>query len=125
MHLDDTLPMPDSWEHPFFAAWDTAFHCPYVFSELLCPSLYHFPSRRTWSRSNLHLRPVSRFVSRSERAMLTSKSSRVLAMIDPEFAKKQLDLMTREWYMHPNGQLPAYEWNFSDGSYPSERFLPN
>ena len=33
-------------------------------------------------------------------------------MIDPEFAKKQLDLLTREWYMHPNGQLPAYEWNF-------------
>ena len=37
-----------------------------------------------------------------------------LAMIDPEFAKHQLDLMTREWYMHPNGQIPAYEWNFSD-----------
>ncbi len=37
-----------------------------------------------------------------------------LAMIDPEFAKQQLDVMTREWYMHPNGQIPAYEWNFSD-----------
>jgi len=37
-----------------------------------------------------------------------------LAMIDPEFAKEQLILFTREWYMHPNGQLPAYEWNFSD-----------
>ena len=35
-------------------------------------------------------------------------------MIDPEFAKKQLDVLTREWYMHPNGQLPAYEWNFGD-----------
>jgi hypothetical protein len=35
-------------------------------------------------------------------------------MIDPDFAKKQLDLLTREWYMHPNGQLPAYEWNFGD-----------
>jgi hypothetical protein len=66
MHLDDILSMPDSWEYPFFAAWDTAFHC--------------IP----------------------------------LAMIDPEFAKKQLDLFTREWYMHPNGQLPAYEWNFGD-----------
>ena len=66
MFLDDILSMPDSWEYPFFAAWDTAFHC--------------IP----------------------------------LAMIDPEFAKKQLDLMTREWYMHPNGQLPAYEWNFGD-----------
>lgn len=66
MFLDDVLSMPDSWEYPFFAAWDSAFHC--------------IP----------------------------------LAMIDPEFAKKQLDLFTREWYMHPNGQLPAYEWNFSD-----------
>jgi hypothetical protein len=37
-----------------------------------------------------------------------------LAMIDPEFAKRQLDRLTREWYMHPNGQLPAYEWAFSD-----------
>ena len=64
LYLDDVLSMPDSWEYPFFAAWDTAFHC--------------IP----------------------------------LAMIDPEFAKKQLDLLTREWYMHPNGQLPAYEWNF-------------
>ncbi|MCJ1472212.1 hypothetical protein MMC13_000859 [Lambiella insularis] len=66
MHLDDILSMPDSWEYPFFAAWDTAFHC--------------IP----------------------------------LAMVDPEFAKKQLDILTREWYMHPNGQLPAYEWNFGD-----------
>jgi hypothetical protein len=66
MHMDDILSMPDSWEYPFFAAWDSAFHC--------------IP----------------------------------LAMIDPEFAKKQLDLFTREWYMHPNGQLPAYEWNFGD-----------
>jgi hypothetical protein len=66
MYLDDVLSMPDSWEYPFFAAWDTAFHC--------------IP----------------------------------LAMIDPDFAKKQLDILTREWYMHPNGQLPAYEWNFGD-----------
>ena len=65
-HMDDILSMPDTWEYPFFAAWDTAFHC--------------IP----------------------------------LAMIDPDFAKKQLDVLTREWYMHPNGQLPAYEWNFSD-----------
>ncbi|KAI4657608.1 uncharacterized protein J4E78_005996 [Alternaria triticimaculans] len=66
MYLDDILSMPDSWEYPFFAAWDSAFHCI------------------------------------------------TLAMIDPDFAKKQLDLFTREWYMHPNGQLPAYEWNFGD-----------
>lgn len=37
-----------------------------------------------------------------------------LAMIDPDFAKRQLLLLLREWYMHPNGQIPAYEWAFSD-----------
>jgi hypothetical protein len=37
-----------------------------------------------------------------------------LALVDPEFAKKQLLLLTREWYMHPNGQIPAYEWSFDD-----------
>jgi len=37
-----------------------------------------------------------------------------LVMVDPEFAKNQLLLMMREWYMKPDGQLPAYEWNFSD-----------
>jgi hypothetical protein len=37
-----------------------------------------------------------------------------LALIDSEFAKEQLVLLLREWYMHPNGQLPAYEWAFSD-----------
>lgn len=66
LYMEDILSMPDSWEYPFFCAWDTAFHC--------------IP----------------------------------LAMIDPDFAKKQLDLLTREWYMHPNGQLSAYEWNFGD-----------
>ncbi len=38
----------------------------------------------------------------------------VFALIDPDFAKDQLLLMLREWYMHPNGQLPAYEWAFGD-----------
>jgi Mannosylglycerate hydrolase MGH1-like glycoside hydrolase domain len=67
-HLDtgDVLSMPDKWEYPWFAAWDTAFHA--------------IP----------------------------------LAMIDPDFAKNQLLLLTREWYMHPNGQIPAYEWSFGD-----------
>ena len=37
-----------------------------------------------------------------------------MALIDPEFAKDQLILFHREWYMHPSGQVPAYEWNFSD-----------
>ncbi|KAF8893397.1 Six-hairpin glycosidase-like protein [Infundibulicybe gibba] len=66
MHIADILSMPDKWEYPFFAAWDTSFHC--------------IP----------------------------------LAVVDPTFAKKQLDLLTREWYMKPDGQIPAYEWNFSD-----------
>ena len=37
-----------------------------------------------------------------------------LARLDPAFAKRQLVIMLREYYMHPNGQIPAYEWNFSD-----------
>ncbi|MGZ3839072.1 MAG: MGH1-like glycoside hydrolase domain-containing protein [Flavisolibacter sp.] len=37
-----------------------------------------------------------------------------LALVDAEFAKQQLLLLTKEWYMQPNGQLPAYEWNFGD-----------
>ena len=40
------------------------------------------------------------------------------SLIDPDFAKKQLTLLTREWFMHPNGQLPAYEWKFSDTNPP-------
>lgn len=67
-HLSNAeiLSMPDKWEYPWFAAWDSAFHC--------------IP----------------------------------IAIIDPDFAKDQLVIFTRETYMHPNGQLPAYEWNFSD-----------
>jgi len=67
-HLNnaEVISMPDTWEYPWYAAWDLAFHC--------------IP----------------------------------LARIDPEFAKGQLVLLTREWYMHPNGQLPAYEWAFGD-----------
>ncbi len=37
-----------------------------------------------------------------------------MALIDPDYAKQQLSLLLREWYMHPNGQLPAYEWSFGD-----------
>ncbi|MGZ8239012.1 MAG: MGH1-like glycoside hydrolase domain-containing protein [Methylobacter sp.] len=67
-HLNnaDIISMPDTWEYPWYAAWDLSFHCV------------------------------------------------TLAMIDPAFAKNQLLLMTREWYMHPNGQLPAYEWKLGD-----------
>ncbi|MEM6320341.1 MAG: glucosidase [Bacteroidota bacterium] len=66
LNNEDILSMPDKWEYPWYAAWDSAFHC--------------IP----------------------------------LAMIDLEFAKKQLLLFLREWYMRPNGQLPAYEWAFGD-----------
>ncbi len=62
----DIISMPDTWEYPWYAAWDLAFHC--------------LP----------------------------------IAMVDPEFAKHQLVLLTKEWYMHPNGQLPAYEWALGD-----------
>jgi len=67
-HLNnaDIISMPDTWEYPWYAVWDLAFHC--------------IP----------------------------------LTLVDPEFAKRQLVLITREWYMHPNGQLPAYEWGFDN-----------
>ncbi len=66
LNASEVLSMPDKWEYPWFAAWDSAFHAV------------------------------------------------TFALIDPEFAKGQLLLILREWYMHPNGQLPAYEWNFGD-----------
>jgi hypothetical protein len=67
-HLNnhDVISMPDTWEYPWYAAWDLAFHCV------------------------------------------------ALASVDAELAKRQLLLLCREWFMHPNGQLPAYEWSFSD-----------
>jgi hypothetical protein len=66
LYSRDLLSMPDKWEYPWFAAWDTAFH--------MIP----------------------------------------FARLDPAFARDQLLLFLREWYMHPNGQIPAYEYNFSD-----------
>ena len=62
----DIILMPDTWEYPWYAAWDLAFHC--------------IP----------------------------------MAFVDPGFAKHQMITLLREWYMNPMGQLPAYEWNFSD-----------
>ncbi len=62
----DIIIMPDTWEYPWYAAWDLAFHCI------------------------------------------------AMSLVDVEFAKNQLLLLLHEWYMHPNGQLPAYEWAFSD-----------
>jgi hypothetical protein len=62
----EVISMPDSWEYPWYASWDLAFHAV------------------------------------------------ALAHLDPAYAKAQLLLLCREWYMHPNGQLPAYEWDFGD-----------
>ncbi len=42
----------------------------------------------------------------------------VLALVDPDFAKQQILLLTREWFIHPNAALPAYEWSFSDANPP-------
>ncbi len=64
--IGNVISMPDSWEYPWFAAWDLAFNCV------------------------------------------------TLALIDPSFAKAQLILLTQARSLHPNGQIPAYEWNFSD-----------
>ncbi|MBZ5605988.1 MAG: glucosidase, partial [Acidobacteriia bacterium] len=68
VHLfnDDVISMPDTWEYPWYAAWDLAFH--------MIP----------------------------------------MALVDPDYAKGQLGLFLREWYTHPNGQVPAYEWAFGD-----------
>ncbi|WP_406128681.1 glucosidase [Streptomyces canus] len=63
---DEIMSMPDTWEYPWFAAWDLAFH------------------------------------------------TLALSMVDIGFAKGQLDLLLRRLYLHPNGQIPAYEWNFGD-----------
>jgi len=45
-----------------------------------------------------------------------------IAIVDPDFAKQQMDLMLRGSYLHPNGQMPAYEWNFSDVNPPVHAF---
>lgn len=62
----DVISMPDKWEYPWYAAWDSAFH--------MIP----------------------------------------MARVDTHFAKEQLILFLREWYLHPNGQIPAYEFAFDD-----------
>jgi hypothetical protein len=66
MICHDIISMPDTWEYPWFAAWDLAFHAV------------------------------------------------TLGTIDVAFAKGQLDLLLSRRYLHPDGQIPAYEWNFSD-----------
>ena len=62
----DVISMPDKWEYPWYAAWDSAFHVT------------------------------------------------ALTLVDQDFGKEQLELFLRSRYLHPNGQIPAYEWNFGD-----------
>ena len=62
----DVILMPDTWEYPWFAAWDLAFHCV------------------------------------------------AMALIDIDFAKEQIELLLTSRYLHPNGQIPAYEWALED-----------
>ncbi len=45
-----------------------------------------------------------------------------ISIVDPDFAKEQMELMLRGFYLHPNGQMPAYEWNFSDVNPPVHAF---
>ncbi len=67
----------------------------HVFNDdiLSMPDKWEYPWFATWDLA-FHIIPFS--------------------MLDPDFAKRQLSRLTREWYMHPNGQLPAYEWAFND-----------
>ncbi len=44
----------------------------------------------------------------------SASTALTLGMVDPDFAKYQLQLLTEEWYMHPSGMLPAYEWSLGD-----------
>ena len=75
-HMDNrhVLSMPDTWEYPWYAAWDLAFH--------VLP----------------------------------------LAIVDPAFARRQVELMLSDDYLHPSGQIPAYEWNFGDVNPPVHAF---
>src|SRR5438034_7384616 len=69
-------------------------------------SYFFFSSRRRHTRS---LCDWSSDVCSSDLLAFHCVAS---ALIDPRFAKRQLIQLGREWYMHPNGQFPAYEWNF-------------
>ena len=47
-----------------------------------------------------------------------------LGLVDPDYAKKQILLLLKERYLHPNGQVPAYEWNFGDVNPPVHAWAP-
>ena len=82
-------PPPESRKHGRNAAWQHLYNDDI----LSMPDTWEYPWYASW---DLGFHVIA------------------LAMVDPEFAKRQLIQLTREWYMHPNGQLPAYEWAFDD-----------
>lgn len=86
---DPILPRPSSQEPERNRDWMHMVN----FDLLSMPDKWEYPWYATWDLA-FHCLP--------------------LALVDPDFAKRQLTLLTREWYMHPNGQLPAYEWAFGD-----------
>lgn len=87
---DPAMPAP-----PPGHATSRNFDWPHLFNGdvISMPDKWEYPWYAAWDLA-FHMIPFSR--------------------IDSDFAKQQLLLLLREWYMHPNGQIPAYEWNFSD-----------
>jgi hypothetical protein len=80
---------PESRKHGRNAQWDHLYNADVI----SMPDKWEYPWYAAWDLA-FHCVP--------------------LALVDSEFAKEQLTLMLREWYMHPNGQLPAYEWALGD-----------
>ena len=82
-------PLPDSRKEGRNHDWEHLVN----FDVISMPDKWEYPWYATWDLA-FHCIP--------------------LVLVDADFAKRQLELITREWYMHPNGQLPAYEWAFGD-----------
>ena len=75
----------------------------------------------TWSTTTSSRCPTSGS-TRGTRLGISPSIASPLAMVDPDFAKSQLDLMLSQLYLHPSGQMPAYEWNFGDVNPPVHAF---
>jgi hypothetical protein len=85
----DSFPPPNSRKNGRNCEWKHLFNDDII----SMPDKWEYPWYASWDLA-FHLIP--------------------LAILDPDYAKLQLSRLTREWYMHPNGQIPAYEWAFSD-----------
>ena len=90
-----TVPPPESRKNARNSEWKHLFNDDII----SMPDKWEYPWYAAWDLA-FHLVP--------------------LAILDPDYAKLQLSRLTREWYMHPNGQIPAYEWSFSDVNPPVE-----